>query len=98
MQFQQELEEKAFRLGNGAVPVQRYQALRDRFLRAERPGEYAGENTDRDSSGTPADEFLKAEDLCIRGRWSEADLSDLLPRALTRDFIEGMEYFDRKIE
>ena len=94
MLFQQELEEKAFRLGNGSVPVQRYQALRDRFLQTEK----SGENTDRAPSDGAEDEYLKAQDLCIRGKWSEADLSDLLPRALTRDFIEGMEYFDRKIE
>lgn len=89
MLFQQELEEKAFRLGNGSVPVQRYQALKDRFLQAEKSGE---------NSDGAADEYLRTQDLCIRGRWSEADLSDLLPRALTRDFIEGMEYFDKKIE
>ena len=94
MLFQQELEEKAFRLGNGSVPVQRYKALRDRFLQTEK----SGENTDRAPSDGAEDEYLKAQDLCIRGKWSEADLSDLLPRALTRDFIEGMEYFDRKIE
>ena len=94
MLFQQELEEKAFRLGNGSVPVQRYQTLRDRFLQTEK----SGENTDRAPSDGAEDEYLKAQDLCIRGKWSEADLSDLLPRALTRDFIEGMEYFDRKIE
>jgi uncharacterized FAD-dependent dehydrogenase len=94
MLFQQELEEKAFRLGNGSVPVQRYQALRDRFLQTEK----SGENTERTPSDGAEDEYLKAQDLCIRGKWSEADLSDLLPRALTRDFIEGMEYFDRKIE
>ena len=94
MLFQQELEEKAFRLGNGSVPVQRYKALRDRFLQTEK----SGESTDRAPSDGTADEYLKTQDLCIRGKWREADLSDLLPRALTRDFIEGMEYFDRKIE
>ena len=94
MLFQQQLEEKAFRLGNGSVPVQRYQALRDRFLQTEK----SGENTERAPSDGAEDEYLKAQNLCIRGKWSEADLSDLLPRALTRDFIEGMEYFDRKIE
>ena len=94
MLFQRALEEKAFRLGNGSVPVQRYQALRDRFLQTEK----SGESTERTPSDGCEDEYLKTQDLCIRGKWSEADLSDLLPRALTRDFIEGMECFDRKIE
>ena len=97
MLFQQALEEKAFRLGNGAVPVQRYRALRDRFLQAQKSGtdEAPSERSDADQA---PDEYLRTENLCIRGRWSEADLSDLLPPGLTRDFIEGMEYFDRKIE
>ena len=94
MLFQQKLEEKAFRLGHGSVPVQRYHKLREKFLQTEK----SGEGTDRAPSDGADDEYLKTQDLCIRGRWREADLSDLLPRALTRDFIEGMEYFDRKIE
>lgn len=94
MMFQQKLEEKAFRLGHGSVPVQRYHKLREKFLQTEK----SGEGTDRASSDAADDEYLKTQDLCIRGRWREADLSDLLPRDLTRDFIEGMEYFDRKIE
>ena len=97
MLFQQALEEKAFKLGNGSVPVQRYHLLRDRFLQAQQIGtdETVSEHSDADQA---PDEYLNTEDLCIRGRWREADLSDLLPRGLTRDFIEGMEYFDRKIE
>ena len=94
MLFQQKLEEKAFRLGHGSVPVQRYHKLREKFLQTEK----SGEGTDRAPSDGADDEYLKTQDLCIRGRWREADLSDLLPRDLTRDFIEGMEYFDRKIE
>ncbi|MCR5812506.1 MAG: NAD(P)/FAD-dependent oxidoreductase [Lachnospiraceae bacterium] len=94
MLFQQKLEEKAFRLGHGSVPVQRYHKLREKFLQTEK----SGEGTDRAPSDGAADEYLKTQDLCIRGKWREADLSDLLPRDLTRDFIEGMEYFDRKIE
>ena len=102
MLFQEQLEEKAFRLGKGTVPVQRYQALRDRFLMKENsavPSDSSA-HTDADivSADSPRDEYLQTENLCIRGRWKEADLSGLLPSALTRDFIEGMEYFDRKIK
>ena len=95
MLFQQDLEEKAFRLGNGAVPVQRYQKLREKFLKTQNNGECPG---DCAPSAAIEDEYLRSEDLCIRGRWKEADLSGLMPGALTKDFIEGMEYFDRKIE
>ena len=101
MLFQQELEEKAFRLGNGSVPVQRYHKLREKFLQTQSSGtgeSSAQKEPENISANSARDEYLYTEDLCLRGRWREADLSDLLPSALTRDFIEGMEYFDRKIE
>ena len=98
MHFQQELEEKAFRLGEGTVPVQRYQLLKKRFEQLQKDAAEGGK------TGTPApdsavgDGYLQSTDLCIRGKWKEADLSGLLPSALTSDFIEGMEFFEKKIE
>ena len=84
MAFQRRLEEKAFELGGGAVPVQRYRELKDSFEgRVDRP---------------EPDAYLSESDLCIKGRWRQADLSGLLPPALTRDFLEGMDYFDSRIE
>ena len=93
MRFQEELEERAFKLGEGSVPVQRYEKLRECFEKRTEPskGEPAGARAERD-------EYLYSNDLCIRGRWKQADLSGLLPPALTKDFIEGMEYFDTRIE
>ena len=74
--FQRSLEEKAYALGKGNVPVQRY-----------------GEFTDRFSAGHIPDSFTP----CIRGKWRKADLSALLPPALTQAFVEGMEQFGRII-
>ena len=88
MYFQQELEEKAYRIGQGAIPVQRYIRMKENFEKRRN-----GEPVPADS----ADPYLTSHDLCIRGRWTPADLSELLPRALTADFIEGMEEFDHKI-
>ena len=88
MYFQQELEEKAYRIGQGAIPVQRYIRMKENFEKR------------RNGKPVPADSpdpYLTSHDLCIRGRWTPADLSELLPRALTADFIEGMEEFDHKI-
>ena len=88
MYFQQELEEKAYRIGQGAIPVQRYIRMKENFEKR------------RNGKPVPADSpdpYLTSHDLCIRGRWTPADLSDLLPLALTADFIEGMEEFDHKI-
>ena len=88
MYFQQELEEKAYRIGHGAIPVQRYIRMKENFEKRRN-----GEPVPADSP----DPYLTSHDLCIRGRWTPADLSELLPRALTADFIEGMEEFDHKI-
>ena len=88
MYFQQELEEKAYRIGQGAIPVQRYIRMKENFEKRRN-----GEPVPADSP----DPYLICHDLCIRGRWTPADLSELLPRALTADFIEGMEEFDHKI-
>ena len=88
MYFQQELEEKAYRIGQGAIPVQRYIRMKENFEKR------------RNGEPVPADNpdpYLTSHDLCICGRWTPADLSELLPRALTADFIEGMEEFDHKI-
>lgn len=91
MAFQRKLEEKAFAIGDGAVPVQFYLSLKERFEGGSR-GKPADSGPDHN-----ADAILHDTDLCIRGRWKEADLSDLMPRELTQDFIEGMEQFDRRI-
>lgn len=88
MYFQQKLEEKAYRIGQGAIPVQRYIRMKENFEKRRN-----GEPVPADSP----DPYLTSHDLCIRGRWTPADLSELLPRALTADFIEGMEEFDHKI-
>jgi uncharacterized FAD-dependent dehydrogenase len=88
MDFQRTLEEKAYRIGQGAIPVQRYGKLKENFEK-RKGGESAASNV--------PDPYLESHDLCIRGQWTQADLSDLLPAWMTADFIEGMEEFDRKI-
>ena len=93
MRFQEKLEERAFKLGEGCVPVQRYQALKACFAQRKASGE-----EDTAPAKKEQDTYLTTHDLCIRGRWKQADLSGLLPPALTADLIEGMEYFDRRIE
>ncbi|MBQ8054602.1 MAG: FAD-dependent oxidoreductase [Lachnospiraceae bacterium] len=95
MVFQRQLEEKAFRLGKGAVPVQRYQKLKERFEWEQKKN---GSDISLSETDPEADDYLQTADLCIRGRWREADLSGLLPPSLTADFLEGMDYFDKKIE
>lgn len=99
--FQRELEEKAYRLGDGAVPVQRYTDLRKKFAgkteliqRSKTDDPCTSSEEEPDEKGHPA---KSGADLCIRGRYRMADLSGLLPGDLTADFLEGMELFDSRI-
>ena len=93
MFLQRELEEEAYRLGSGSVPVQTYIGLREQFERLDKERVRQAQT---DNAQVPGMQDLTG-DLCIRGRWREADLSGLLPEAVTTDFIDGMEQFDRKI-
>ncbi|MGN1023660.1 MAG: NAD(P)/FAD-dependent oxidoreductase [Lachnospiraceae bacterium] len=81
--FQERLEERAFALGKGAVPIEWY------------PDYAAGVETGKapDDLGKEED----SEALCIRGKSRIADLSSLLPKPLAKDLIAGMAHFDRVI-
>ena len=96
MFLQRELEEEAYRLGAGSVPVQTYMGLKKRFEERTGHGESQNPVSRAGNAAAPGMKDLTG-DLCIRGRWREADLSGLLPEAVTTDFIDGMEQFDRKI-
>lgn len=82
--FQRVLEENAFRLADGAVPVQRY-------------GDYARE-TGREASLSARERFVPGNfSPAIKGNWQFADLRGLLSASLRLAFLEGMESFDRII-
>lgn len=80
--FQRRLEKKAYELGGGKVPVERYGDFKAEVLRE--PGRCAGNEK---WNLTP----------CIKGQYTFARVSELLPEKLAEAFIEGMEAFDRKI-
>ena len=74
--FQEELEKKAFLLGNGNVPVQLF-------------GDFA---RSRESRG------FGSISPKVKGKYSFADMSGLLPERLRSAFIGGMRDFGRKIK
>lgn len=84
LRFQEELEEKAYALAGGRVPVEHYQAFETGFLHSEQAA------AEDDALSDPAQ-------LCIRGQCHPAPLHTLLPAPLTQDFIEGMQSFERDI-
>lgn len=89
MVFQRELEQRAFDLAQGKVPVESYRDFAVRGLDTK-----AGDNACKVDGGRNTFE----QDPCIRGSWTYAPLHTLLPAQLTRDFVEGMEHFDRQIK
>ena len=85
VQFQREMEKKAFIAGSGAVPVQRY-------------GDFAytcgyGKGSEFTPSGSINAE-LRPE---IKGLYKEADLSGIFTKEINKCFIKGMNSFGRKI-
>ena len=77
--FQRNLEEKAFALANGKVPVQRY-------------GDFKFHVT---GTATAANNSKLAPN--IKGAYTFADVSSIMPEALNRAFIDGMEQFGHVI-
>ncbi len=85
--FQRKLEEKAYQIGNGKVPVERYGSFKRAIL-----GTKWQEDTDKQEAAG-----MEKVTPCIKGQWTEAPVHEILPGPLNRAFVEGMEAFGRKI-
>jgi uncharacterized FAD-dependent dehydrogenase len=87
MAFQRKLEKRAWEMGKGAVPIQQYQDFRSSFF---------ADDLKKDSN------YLKTEESfannAVKGACRKAPLHRLLPPELTKDFIEGMDQFGRRIK
>ncbi|MCR4618097.1 MAG: FAD-dependent oxidoreductase [Lachnospiraceae bacterium] len=89
--FQRDIEKKAFDLGNGCVPIQSY-------------GEYkknCDNSPEENSLDSAENDFIKDCYINfkpdIKGDYKEADLSGIFTRNMNESFIEGMEHFDKII-
>lgn len=84
VEFQRKLEEKAFETAKGKVPVERYGDYKRAVM--------GGTNED----GEPS---LLREDFSpgVKGEWAFAPVHEILPEALKKAFVEGMESFGRVI-
>lgn len=80
--FQRRIEEKAFLIGNGKVPVERYGDFKSSVT-----GDVDTREESRMDAFSPA----------IKGEWCYAKVHDILPEELNRSFVEGMEQFGRII-
>ena len=84
--FQKRLEERAFQAGDGAVPVERF-------------GEFKKAVTDFPTGQSQFPEQVESEmeNLmpAVKGKWCYAAVHTILPKELSRAFVEGMEQFGK---
>lgn len=84
--FQRQLERNAYLAGNGKIPMQRLGDLHNSFY-AETPEKWMNISENEMSPLQPQH----------KGISTFTDISGVLPRRLTKAFLEGMEQFDKKI-
>lgn len=83
VEFQRRLEEKAYQVGNGKIPVEYYGDFKRAVL---------------GNTGNAADSGDKTNLPCMKGEYSFADVHTILSDELNKDFIEGMEKFGKMIK
>ncbi len=94
--FQRKLEEKAFQIAKGNIPVEKY----GDFKRAVFPKEEEQPEQEAAFEKTAMEEgCLDKFDLMpsIKGKWCFAPVHEILPKELNRSFVEGMEHFEKII-
>ena len=93
MDFQRRLEKRAWEMGKGAVPIQKYREFRESF-EAQKSGSPEQEQAPQGETETAAETIVSE---AVKGTCRRAALHRLLPADMTSDFIEGMDQFGRKI-
>ena len=106
IRFQETLEEKAYRIGQGNVPVEYYTDFKKDIDLSEnqktQADAKASENPEKERSSAETADYTGDNEPrtitpCIKGRYTFSRVSDILPGELGQAFVEGMEQFDQKI-
>lgn len=84
--FQRELEKKAYSLNDGDIPIQEY---RDFYSKV------TGNNVTYDME---TERYFDDFEPAILGKYKEADLTQIFTSQMNEDFVNGMEYFGKKIK
>lgn len=90
--FQRELEEKAYAVGQGKVPVEYYGAFKEFTCKTGNAPKTDRVRKTRNSF--TADDTYSPE---IKGQWGFADVHKIMQESLNRALVEGMEQFGRVI-
>lgn len=103
--FQRRLEERAYEIGAGAVPVERYGTYRQAVLAGQRKkaGNHPGNRKEnppltgkQQDSGISADYPQFAPD--IKGKWRMAAVHDILPDDLNEALVEGIDLIGQSMK
>ena len=92
IEFQRDLERKAFEISGGCVPVQKYGDYKERLQKSGLNNEFP----EKDYSSEISECF---EDFTpdIKGKYSFCDMTGIFTKDMNESFVEGMEHFDRII-
>lgn len=85
--FQRGLEEKAYQLAKGKLPVQSLKAFRNQQVDTEEDQEKVDKNLMEDGNS-----------YAVKGALAFANTRSILPETLNEAFLEGMQDFGRKIK
>ena len=88
VEFQRRLEEKAYKLGEGKIPIEKYGDFKKAVLKGSQENESSKESFEMVDEMTP----------CMRGEYVFANVHEILPDELNNCFVQGMEKFGRMIK
>ncbi|MBQ9590996.1 MAG: FAD-dependent oxidoreductase [Butyrivibrio sp.] len=99
VEFQRGLEEKAYKVGGGRIPVEYYgdfkEAVTSKALEGERSiSERASEGSMEESLVNIDEDFMPQ----MKGEYTFSKVHEILPEELNKCFVEGMEKFGKMIK
>lgn len=105
IEFQRKLEERAYELGKGKIPVQRYGDFRERVVQKKSAEVPLADNITTKDPAVSGEEnakcFVEVGNPLLpqcKGVYAWADVNRILPQACNEAFLEGMEAFGRQIK
>ena len=96
VEFQRALEEKAYQLADGKIPVQRYGDFKKavEIQAANEEKTISSEKVSDKDDKTDKEAFIMPQN---KGLYQWTDLTGILPKECNEAFVEGMECFGRQI-
>ena len=91
VEFQRRLEEKAYEIGKGKIPVEYY----DDFKKAVAPD---GDGSHEEKNLKEPVRFRDVCKPCMKGAYTFSNVHEILPDDLNKSFVEGMEKFGTMIK